>query len=337
MNDLGNTLTTGTLEWTIEWEFLVGALPFLNSGVVDRGSAKGCEVILLASLDNTAHNVFWTPPSNGRISNIRLTLWNAEVLQNDEFIYFGKGVFTDAVVDSDAIEGLTDGLYLKGGITTDVSDEDIVNILTSYTKDIEFIKKGELMHLYTSKDDATHMQVLVEFDFIPDFDKNVDLIFGGFIDDLATGLHMKVYQIPFDMYIEKINFDFRMDDSTVNMDIRILGLKDMPEVLSLAEPISGSILGASGVMAQSSGVLPSNILETYSVSTGQLQDTEDDIEVFDYYPAGAFIIVAVDVESASSVENIDFTTHIEGKSRVKSSYFGYNYLLGGHVYQEMNN
>ncbi len=335
LNDLGNTLATGSIEWTVEFNFLVGAMSHMNEDAsTDRGSMAGAEVALMASLSNAAHNVFWTPPSNGRISNIRLTNFTSQYMNEQHYIYFGKGLFTDLDVDLDEIQLATKGLYLRGGLISNSSDT-LVHISTAYTRDIEFVKKGELMQLFLNTDISTVQNFLLEFDFIPDFDKNVDFVYAGELDNFTDGIDMRVFMIPFETYLETGEFDFRMNDQTVDLDIRILGLKDLPEVLSLAQPISGNILGSSGVADNVRGVVPSSILESIAISAGgQIPVDMDPFDIFDYYPAGSFIAIIFDAETGTNTEDLDFTLKLDGKSRVKSSFFGFNYLKGAHIFQE---
>lgn len=317
-NTLDNTLTTGFARFVIIFVFIIGCFAHKSRGSNIRGS----EVAIIAYMDTSSDDLFWSPPSNGRVGNIRLTIFN-NLQSPEDYLYFGKQMHTDSEPNQDEIYKTGNGLYVTA-FTTDTGDPYLRYGATNYQQKPMFLKKGELLHLQLQGNIA---KVLVEFSFIPDFDHHVDFNIRWNVDNIVDDTaELKVFQIPFDMYIEKLNFSARTNAS-LEGEIYIMGLKSLPEVLSTATIHAGSLVGTSGIQNQQSAVIPSNILEILTMAKNENLYENEDIEVFDYYHAGSFIMVIIDSEVAAGTEDLDMNLNISGKSRVKSSRFGTNYFI----------
>ncbi len=322
LHDLDNTPTTGGVNWVIKFVFVIACFAHKNRGASIRGS----EVVILARMDDTSGHVFWTPPCSGRIGNQRLTVWG-DMSGPDDYVYFGEQIFTDEQVDTNAMRFSGNGLYVH---TPLVVGADILPNLgaTNYTSKLIFLKKAEMVHLEFQQTDTEEVFILLEFSFVPDFDKQVDFNIRWEINNLITDTTiLKTFQIPFDMYLEKADIEGRVNDP-VEGEIYLMGLKDVAEILTTSVVLGGSILGPSGVQHQQSSVLPSNILETVVLDLGNtlFKSDDPDVDIYDYYPAGSLIMLVIDIEVSASTEDMDIILNLTGKSRVKSSRFGTNYF-----------
>lgn len=339
-NRLGNTITSGIATIAITFGFSLAALDYKGQKPT-RGSARGSEVAILATLDNNANLIKWTPPCNGRLANKRLTLYveGGVEFNNHDYVMFGKQQFTDARIIADTIFTYTDGTMIVRPFDTNPSvDEDEFNAFTVYDRSMMFLKKGETVSILYNALTGTDAVILMEFDFIPDFDHNVDFVVQGNIENFTdvTDVKLRVFQIPFDMFLEDIKIDYRLS-STVAGDFRgtiyLMGIKDAPEILAnITTILSGSLLGASGVMNAQSGVLPSNILEVLQINSENQHTDITPTKVHDYYPGGSFIFLVVDPETLANSPDLDFTYILNGKSRVKSSRVGSNHLRGEKIW-----
>ncbi len=321
LNELNNTLTTGVVNWVIKFEYVIGCYSHKNRG----SSIRGSEVAILASMFDSSQHSFWTPPSNGRVGNIRLTVWG-NMSDASDYVYFGDQIYTDIDTTQDSIEATGNGVYVHAPNTAFADNEHYAGA-TNYSSTTLFMKKAELLHLKYSNTNTEEAIVLVEFTFIPDFDKQVDFNIQYRINNIASdSILLKVWQIPFDMFVETLDVEGRLNDP-IEGEMYIMGLKDIAEVLSTSTILAGSMLGGSGVEHGQSSVLPSNILETITFALNQNTFKSDDpqVDVYDYYHAGTFIMFVLDTELAAGTEDMDFTVNISGKSRVKSNRFGDNF------------
>lgn len=338
-NDHGNTITTGVVNISAEFTVVIGAL---NSKAErhKKGSARGAEVAILGSFDGTKDKMSWLPPCNGRIGNVRLTWFKENDTSVMGWSYVGQNEFTDPRENADewyAVAGA--GLFMPF-IDSDTGDVPDIRVQTDYDDEVYFVKKGSLFWWINQISSGNDIELLLEFTFIPDFKSQVDFWISNNIDDLSVGVLLRIFQIPFDMYVEELEFTFRMSPEAVGAwegTIYIAGLKDTPEVLTtMTKVLTGSIPSTSGVQANQSGVLPSYLLKAIQYRNAQPSYTgggDPKIQVHDYFPAGSFIMMVIDTEvAASGTVDVDAILNISGKSRVKSSRMGTNYLTGDNIY-----
>lgn len=332
-HNLGNAESAGgfNLEITVEAGFSYGCVKHGRSGnYSERGHARGAEVAILANMSTGTDRLFWTPPCDGRVGNVRLTMYNQQLMNSWDYLYFGKSLFTDAKRDSGKILRRTDGLYLYP-VSVEDEDASYIEVLTDYQRGPEYIHKGEMMQLKLDTGVASaEMRVQVEFDFIPDFGANTDFSVKWEVDDQQTGVMFKPFMIPFDCFIEEVEVAVRMNVQD-DLDIHFMVLKDLPEMLGNMNVLTGNLLSASGIASQQRSVLPPAIFGTITMGEQGDMNVHRKFSVHDYLPAGSFICWTAQLESPLGTGDIDLTLDIHGKGRVKSQRLGRNYYDGPFV------
>lgn len=333
---LANVLTTGIVRVTIVFEFLVAHLATLN-GRLPRSSAEGIHVSILANLDNDDNVSQYYPPSSGRISNIRLSIFGAiaSSFAGNDFLYFGKKLFTDAQNTDNVIYQHTDGIMLTGEENLDAADDSFNLVLTTYSRELIFVKKGEPMIInYQNSSDTTRAYIIIEFEFIPDFNAQVDLWYSDLIANVPDAtINIWSNMIPFDMFIEKVELITSLNDLTVDGYQYLMAIKTVAELLSNIDMITGSVLSTTLIDNAQYSQLPSNILGAMPFSA-QTDRPSLEVEVYDYFPASSWIAVLTALET-SAVEDLTNLLHIQGRSRVKSNNFGVNFLTGPQVKEQV--
>lgn len=329
-NTGGGTHTTGRIEYTVEFTFLVGHLEKFNQNPELKASKVGGQVIIMATMDNTGNIAFWTPPGKGKVMNVRLTMFGGAVAadQNSN-LYFGEGLFTDNDINHDEIYSQTEGLSLESGVQ---KDEDHWYI-TNYQKNGWTVRSGSMLKLMYTTDSVTDIKVLVEFDFIPEWKSQQDWNMAWELDDLDQAPKFRTFMLPFDVFVQDIHVSVRLSDTSIEGDLRFQKFEDLPEIFSTLTPISGSIIGTSGVGNGIQGILPSNVLITIALSASAVLPAEGiRVPVFQYFKAGSFLTYTIDLESSSATEDIDLSLNVNAFSRVsRSAKSGTNYFMGEHV------
>lgn len=335
-NPLAATLTAGQLFVTVTYRFQVGAFSG-RSKYVDRRSARGMEVTILARMDTGDEYTHWTPPCNGRIANIRLTTF---VYDEDStvpsYLYFGKSISNASKINQDEIYMQSNGIVLQTTYQDSGTDDPYV-AATNYRRSMIFVKKGELMQLRYDTDQEDDIIVEVEFDFIPDFGAQCDWNVIWALNDQGNTVHIRTFQVPFDCFIEEINYDFLFGDAYIEgtgdtdvLKAYIVGLKDTPNSINDSlDVLSGSIMSSSILVDDHYSTLPSSVLETIIMKASNIRgsDLKDGIcKVYDYYPEGSIIGIVTDIGGGEGTEDITIAINVTGKSRVKSNRIGINTL-----------
>jgi hypothetical protein len=327
-DNIGNTYTDGGLEISFNFEY----------NVAERKSNKrntnSSEVVVMGVVDNTYNDVFWQAPSDGRISNIILTLMGNHIqdLSEESYLFFGNMTANSANVINDTFQQLPDGVILNG--VAEASALGDYFILTNYSRKIMFAKKSDLFQIQWKSDptsETSNFPFIVEFDFIPDFNAPIDLVYKSLENDIS-GVFIDDFSVPFDMFVTDFEFDYRLNDESVDLDIYFMLLKDNPSNLSELNILGGSLLGSDGVGDDALGVLPSSVFDVVQHGAESKENYVSKNNISEFVPGESRFLMIFDVEVSAGTEDIDFTAHVSGYARVKSSKFGINYLSGDVVY-----
>lgn len=327
---LANTLTTGSILISVEFEYEVAALTYFDQSL-PRSKAGGMQVTILGVVDNDDNITQYFPPSNGRISNVRITIFGdlASNLGWEDSLFFGRRIFSDAQNTVDSIYSFGEGVILQGPSLTDVADPYTPLFLTTYSREKMFVKKGEPMLVRYQNTNTSRCIFTIEFDFIPDYNSQVNFWYSDVINNIAdASINIFSVQIPFDMYLEKLHLKTRVNDLTIDSTQYLMAIKHVGELLSNIDMITGSLLSTTLIDNAQFSQLPSNILGVQAHgSTETIAPEPLEVEVYDYFPEGSWIVLVSTFES-SGTEDLANILGIEGRSRVKSAKFGLNYLTG---------
>lgn len=334
LNNLSNTLTTGTLDVTITFNYLVGALDTLN-GSVNKTRNGPVNVAILANLDSSSVLFNWIPPSSGRLSNIRLTLSGPEANGHgpEDFLYFGRGNFAGENRAWATIQHLPDGVIISGANATSgaAGEYDFVLYRTAYSRKIFKVKAGEAMMIkYETATSGTGIaRILIEFDFIPDYNAPVTFNFQGELLNIASStVYSREFRVPYDMYLDDYMLNYRLNDDTIDAELFTLVHKNPYLGGHTVFVETGSLLSGSVLSAGSSYQLPSNIIDRKMIGSQVMSEDTSPKKPNMYIPAGSWIIVVMYVDAASGTEDFDFNFNLTGYNRVRSRNFGVNYFEG---------
>lgn len=337
---LANILTTGTVTVAVEFEYEVAALAYKGQRL-PRRKASGMQVAIMGVFDNDDTISQWFPPGTGRISNIRLTIAGqvaAGAFNSNDFLYFGQGLYSDDQSGNLLYQKSAQGVMLTGPALGDSADPHVAYYLTTYSRELYFVKKGEPMVIrYQNTSTSERAIILIEFDFIPDFNSGVDFWYSDIINNIAdASINIFTVQVPFDMFIEKVTLNTRSNDLTIDSTQYVLAIKDIAELLSNIDVISGSLFSTTFIDNSQFSQLPSNILGVQvHGNTETIQPPAKEMEVYDYFPEGSWLAIVSTFES-SGTEDLANILHFTGRSRVKSNSFGFNYFTGGLVEEVMS-
>lgn len=336
--DLGTNLTSGTVDLRVQFEFLVGSLPFLNADI-PKGKSERTKVAIVINMDNDENLAYWTPPCKGRISNMRMTLFSsdADTWERFESLYFGKDMKTKSVMSQDTVRTAHNGIMLTGPTTG--NSFVTKKALTAYSREILFAEQGELFKIELLTSNTDSVQAFLEFDFIPDFNAPVNYLYSYKKSNLTAGDSMELIQIPFDMYLERIDWDIKDNDSSWEGKIYIMTITDFPETFTTVPVYGGMVLDQNGVMPSLGGVGPGNVHEVIFHESDTIpndQNFSGMTAVNRYLPAGSFVVISYDIEAATGTEDMDISLLMKGYSRVKSNKFGINYFEGLEVADVMD-
>lgn len=274
-------------------------------------------------------------PCNGRVGNVRVLLDNTGASSEQNIFLvgkFGEGLdFPDAEGEVDWI-GISD----KVMITRGAHEMDNTGVITNHSGSKKwFYKKGEHMMVGYRDIVGTNQASIVTWDFIPDFNAEVDM--SWFMGDPADDQMDQHIVIPFDMFVDKLEFDWTLSGTTALAGFVIVDIvkPGTQTNLSQGNPVveSGSVVGdllLTGVRLapNSPGAFPYD-LETVDDSLTNSASGESTIEVMDYLPAGT--IISLQHESTVGTAALSVYMTLDGRARTKHNNWGNNFYTGTQV------
>ncbi len=332
--------TGGNLILSWEIEYIVGAFKG-KSGSANQGrNQKRSELMIIqASDDIDSTPGAWSPPSDGRIGNVRMTAYPKGTMDDNSFYFFGHGtvptIRAEDTVDPQG-QWQNDDHYFVGREThnLDVGSNDVFAV-TNYSKRVTYVNKGQPIAFGGVGVPATGV-CIIECDFIPDFNNLFEETL-QFDLDTVQDERSDFYYFPIDVYVTSIETDFIMEDAASDKG-HIYAYIVKPDGIEgvITEGIDGATtqpqVSNDGLTEIGGGSLFDTI-PFAQVANVPITGTSLEF-IGDFFPAGSILFYHVVTEDQGTLDTVVITANLEGSVAMKSNDYGMNIKDGSFMIRE---
>lgn len=349
----GVTWTTGDLKIFARATLVVGA--YVRGRYKGKSNARPMKVIFMrhdqAVGAGAAIKNFWMAPCDGRINNIRMTVYD----ENGTFFDtgFGSHFFcgVDVPENIDDVMEITSGEYSlspAGGylhmpIFEEFNDQDAVGrmwVMTIHNKNkTMFINKGEPFYsIFLDRSGSADYIEVIEFEYIPNYGNKLELMY---LLNMDTGDNDVPWYRPFplDMYVEYIETDWAIvgvadaQEIMLNHQIHIIKEFDTPSLFDfegspsnvsegMGLPVDPFVnYGIEFRSAPSTSVVNTMISAPAAAGVKTVGHGTDYGKVNDYVPQGSSLL-SIFAEKEGITYDLDIFVKVVGKYPLRHDNFG---------------
>ena len=202
--DVGTAPTAGNLHVYSKAKFIVAN--FNDRGGKGKSTEVTPHITINMELPAGGSAFAWKAPSNGRVVNARLTVWNGNDNDNSTYYVFDKQAADYSFAAADSIKALHQPFLLIQQPVQDATTGGQIfkSIVTNYGRGPCYMKKDELI---TFRTNDANKYVTLTFEWIPDYKYQATFSRRLEFSDIAEqNLFTRLFVVPYPMYITSIKF-----------------------------------------------------------------------------------------------------------------------------------